>query len=140
MINLRAISASTWILAIVSAFYAYGALVHVLNMLSLSGFDWADAPAKWQALDVIYLLLDVAVCVGLVQRRRISIYAFYFAGLSQVVLYTILRQWIMDVPEPYTITPGQDDYLTVLVVFHLVTLTAVSFALFKGSKREGTGA
>ena len=130
MINIRTIPASTWILAIVSAFYAYGALVHVLNMLSLTGFDWSNAPPKWQALDVVYLLLDVAVCIGLVRRQRLSIYAFYLAGFSQVVLYTALRGWIMDVPEPYTITSEQDDYLTGLVIFHLVTLAAVSFALF----------
>ena len=135
MINIKTITASTWILAVVSAFYAYGALVHVLNMLSLTGFDWFDAPAKWQALDIVYLLLDVAVCIGLVRRRQLSIYAFYLAGFSQVILYTALRDWIMDVPEAYAITSAQDDYLTGLVVFHLITLTAVSFALFGSRQR-----
>ena len=137
MINIRNITASTWILAVVSAFYAYGALVHVLNMLSLTGFEWSDAPSKWQALDVVYLLLDVAVCVGLVRRKQLSIYAFYLAGFSQVVLYTALRDWIMDVPEAYAITSAQDDYLTGLVVFHLITLTAVTFALSGKFKRPG---
>ena len=135
MIDIKTITASTWILAVVSAFYAYGALVHVLNMLSLTGFDWFDAPAKWQALDIVYLLLDVAVCIGLVRRRQLSIYAFYLAGFSQVILYTALRAWIMDVPEAYAITSAQDDYLTGLVVFHLITLTAVSFALFGSRQR-----
>ena len=45
------------VLWIVSAFYAYGALVHVLNIAGRSGFDWSRAPVKWQVLDVIYLVL-----------------------------------------------------------------------------------
>ena len=32
---------------IVAAFYAYGALVHVLNMAGMTGFDWLEAPLKW---------------------------------------------------------------------------------------------
>lgn len=118
-----------WILAIVSAFYAYGALVHVLNILNLSGFDWSSAPPKWQVLDAVYLLLDVTVCIGLFKRLPISIVAFYTAGLSQVALYTLLRSWIMDVPEPFTITPDQDSYLTLLVIFHVASLILVTYAL-----------
>jgi hypothetical protein len=36
--------AARLIILIVAAFYAYGALVHVLNMGSLTGFDWGQAP------------------------------------------------------------------------------------------------
>ncbi len=117
------------VLWVVTLFYAYGALVHFLNMLGLSGFDWLTAPLKWQLLDVFYLVIDVTVCTGLTRRRGYAIYAFYIAASSQIVLYTALRAWIMDVPEAFAVTPSQEGYLTILVAFHLVTLTAVTFAL-----------
>ena len=125
----RRLIINNWILGVVAVFYAYGALVHVLNMAGLSGFDWLSAPFKWQVLDVVYLLLDVAVCAGLWRRSRISIYAFYFAALSQILLYTLLRGWIMDVPEAFAIAPDQDSYLTLLVVFHVITLALVTYSL-----------
>ncbi len=126
---MRKLTPPTIVLWIVTLFYAYGALVHVLNMLSLSGFDWLTAPLKWQLLDVIYLVIDVTVCVGLTRRHGYAILSFYVAAASQIVLYTALRDWIMDVPEAFAVTPSQESYLTVLVIFHLVTLTAVTFAL-----------
>ena len=39
----------------IAACYAYGAAVHVTNMVGLSGFDWLEAPLKWQVLDVACL-------------------------------------------------------------------------------------
>ena len=65
------------VLCTVTLFYAYGAAVHVLNMASLTGFDWPNAPRKWQALDVVYLLLDIAVVIGLARRWIVSLVAFY---------------------------------------------------------------
>lgn len=34
------------ILWTIAAFYGYGALVRVLNIASLTGFDWGQAPLK----------------------------------------------------------------------------------------------
>ena len=114
----------------VAAFYAYGALVHVLNMSGLSGFDWAAAPLKWQVLDVVYLVLDVIVVVGLVMGWRAGIVAFFAAAASQIVLYTVFRDWIVDVPEAFARTPEEIAYLDGLVIFHLVTLIIVTLALW----------
>lgn len=58
---------------IVAAFYAYGALVHILNIASLTGFAWSKAPLNWQVLDVVYLVLDVVVVVGLVRGWWIGV-------------------------------------------------------------------
>jgi hypothetical protein len=65
---------------IVAAFYAYGALVHILNIASLTGFSWPEAPSKWQVLDIGYLLVDMVVVVGLVRRSWIGIAAFLHTG------------------------------------------------------------
>ena len=114
---------------VVALFYGYGALVHVLNMLGLSGFDWFSAPFKWQALDVIYLALDLVVLLGFFLGARSSIVAFYVAALSQIALYTVFRGWILDVPAEFAVSAEQQSYLSLLVAFHAVTIVLVSIAL-----------
>ncbi len=86
------------LLWIVAFFYLYGASVHVLNMLSLSGFDWLTAPLKWRVLDVAYLILDLLVVVGFFAGWKIGFVAFYLAATSQILLYTVFRSWIIVVP------------------------------------------
>ena len=114
----------------VAAFYLYGAAVHVLNMLSLTGFDWGTAPAKWQALDVVYLALDLLVVIFLPPRRTVGILAFYATAISQVVLYTVLRPWILDVPPEFRRPATEIAYLDGLILFHLVSVVLVSAALW----------
>ena len=121
--------AASIIIWVVALFYAYGALVHVMNMLSLTGFDWQSAPSKWQALDIIYLILDVVVVAGFLLSWKAGYAAFYVAALSQILLYTVFRSWIMDVPAEFAVSEEQQSYLTGLVIFHVLTLILVSFAL-----------
>ncbi len=121
--------AASIIIWIVALFYAYGAVVHVMNMFSLSGFDWQSAPVKWQALDIVYLVLDVVVVVGFILSWKAGYAAFYVAAISQIILYTVFRNWITDVPPGFAVTDEQRSYLTGLVVFHCVTVVLVSAAL-----------
>lgn len=118
---------------LVVLFYAYGATVHILNMLSLTGFDWLVAPLRWQILDVVYLILDATVVVGLFLSWKIGYAAFYLAAVSQILLYTIFRNWIIDVPSEFAVTfavtEDQRSYLTMLVIFHCVTLAVMTAAL-----------
>ncbi len=117
------------VLWLVTGFYAYGALVHLLNIAGLTGFHWPDAPLKWQLLDILYLTLDVIVVAGLARCWRPSIIAFAVAAVSQVLLYTLLRGWILDVPASTAVPEGMHVYLNGLVVFHGFTLVAVWLAL-----------
>ena len=110
----------------VALFYLYGAVVHALNMLSLSRFDWRSAPTKWQVLDVSYLLVDLMVVVGLFLSWKAEFVAFYTAAITQFILYTLLRDWILDVPVEFAVTDQQRGYLTALVIFHFVTLVLVN--------------
>ncbi len=121
--------AASIVIWIVALFYAYGAIVHVMNMLSLTGFDWRSAPVKWQALDVVYLVIDVVVVAGLLLSWKVGYVAFDLAALSQIVLYTALRSWIIDVPAEFAVSDEQQSYLTGLVVFHCVTIVLVTLAL-----------
>ena len=113
----------------VALFYTYGAFVHVMNMLSLTGFEWSRAPVKWQILDIVYLILDLVVAIGFIVSWRVSYIAFYIASVSQIVLYTLFRSWVIDVPKEFAVSPEQESYLTVLVVFHIVTIILVTAAL-----------
>ena len=56
--------------------------------------------------------------------------AFYPAAISQIVLYTLFRDWITDVPPEFAVTEQQRGYLTTLVIFHGATLALVTLALW----------
>ena len=118
------------ILWLIAAFYAYGAAVHLMNMAGMSGFDWRRAPLKWQVLDVVYLILDVIVAAGLVLGWRAGYVAFFLAATSQILLYTVFRGWITDVPEAFARSPEELRYLSGLVLFHVVTLALMGVAVW----------
>ncbi|MBO6758704.1 MAG: hypothetical protein JJ902_20395 [Roseibium sp.] len=125
---------------VIGAFYAYGALVHILNMAGMAGFDWPDAPLKWQVLDVVYLLLDIVVVAGLLRGVAAGYAAFFVAAVSQILLYTLGRDWIVDVPEAFARTPDERAYLNTLVAFHIVTMCALGLALWLKWKRSSKAA
>ena len=127
------------IIWIIAAFYAYGALIHVLNMFGLSGFSWLDAPFKWQVLDVVYLVLDVAVVIGLLAGLRVGAVALFVAALSQILLYSVFRDWILDVPAEFARSPDEVAYLDVLIIFHVVTLSFFLLAMWLGKRVSGKG-
>ncbi|MCU7843129.1 MAG: hypothetical protein KZQ93_04740 [Candidatus Thiodiazotropha sp. (ex Monitilora ramsayi)] len=118
------------VLWIVALFYAYGALVHIMNMFSLTGINWTEAPLKWQALDIFYLIMDLIVAVGFILAWKVSYIVFYIAATSQIVLYTVFRDWIIEVPKQFEVSTEQISYLDTLVMFHVVTLICVSIVLW----------
>ncbi|MEM7223747.1 MAG: hypothetical protein AAF495_12250 [Pseudomonadota bacterium] len=114
------------LLLVIAGFYAYGATVHVLKMASMTGFQWTQAPLKWQLLDIVYLALDLIAVVGLVLDRRFGWIAVLIAALSQLLLYTLLRDWVLDVPAAFRPTAEQVAYLDGLVAFHGITLAVLA--------------
>lgn len=115
---------------VIIAAYFYGASVHVANIAGMTGFDWSQAPWKWQALDIFYLALDVMVVVGLLYFPRFGLCCFAVAAISQIILYTAFRSWVVDVPAEIAPSPDKLRYLTQLVIFHLATLAAVAGSYF----------
>jgi hypothetical protein len=97
-------------------------------MAGFSGYSWADAPTKWQVLDLLYLSMDFIVCVGLFRGWRMAVPTFFAANLSQIVLYTLAASWIMDVPAEF-LPSGHEMSLGSLVGFHLITLVLMCAAL-----------
>ena len=122
--------AATVVIWIIALFYLYGAAVHVFNILGLSGFDWRAAPLKWQVLDIVYLVIDLLVVIGLILSWKVGFVAFYVAAISQIALYTVYRDWIIDVPAEFSVSEEQRGYLTTLVIFHCVTIVLVTLALW----------
>jgi hypothetical protein len=100
-----------------------------MNMAGFSGFDWRTAPLKWQVLDIAYLGLNLVVVTGFVLERRFGFIAFYAAAAGQILLYTLLRAWILDVPEAFARSPEEIANLDLLVGFHIVTLVLVMAVL-----------
>ncbi len=92
------------------------------------------APLKWQILDIIYLILDVIFLVGFIREWRPAYAAFFLAALSQIVLYTVLRDWILDVPEAFARSPADHVYFDWLVGFHVATVILV-LAILWGRRR-----
>ena len=120
---------ATGILWVIALFYGYGALVHVANILGLSGFDWSSAPRKWQLLDVVYLVLDLIVVIGFFAKWKPSYVVFYLTATSQIVLYNVLRAWLLDVPADFAVDPEGESDLNDLIAFHAVALVLVTVAL-----------
>lgn len=128
------VAITKWVRLPIAAFYAYGAFVHIANMMGWTGMDWPNAPLKWQVLDVAYLVIDCLVVWGMIFRPSIGFVAFLIAAMSQIVLYTVFRQWILDVPAEFAPTPDEASYLTTLVTFHLATLLIMGAALLWGNR------
>ncbi len=124
----------------IAAAYTYGAYVHVANIAGATGFDWLSAPLKWQVLDIVYLALDLAVVAGVVLAERFWLLAFGIAAVTQIVLYTALRSWVLDVPSIFAVPPENVSYLDGLVAFHIASLAIVSVLLFLERRAKGLAA
>lgn len=109
--------------------YGYGAVVHIFNIAGLGGFDWGSAPLKWQVLDVTYLVLNIVVLVGFLRDWQPAYWAFFIAALSQIMLYTLFRDWILDVPTVLQRNPQDQTYLDFLVGFHVATVMLVGIIM-----------
>ena len=105
----------------------YGALVHVGNMLGMTGTPWPETPMLWRVMDVVLLVFNVVVAIGLWTRVSWSV-AAYVAGVLvlQVVPYTVFRTHFIRAPADAATLNG-------LLGTHAVLL-AVLLALVIGRK------
>ena len=124
------------ILWAIAAFYAYSAYGHIASIAGMHGYTWAEAPLKWQLFDIIYLALDIIVIVGFLLRWRIGVIAFFAVALSQILLYTVLRPWIIDVPVKFAPTPEHLSYLTLMAGLQAGAVVLVLIALRMGALKR----
>ena len=85
------------ILAVVLVF---GGTVHVGNMLGMNGIPWNESQLHLRVMDVVLLVFNVVVGLGLWLRRPWAVVAFA-AGIVafQIIPYTLFRQYFMQRPE-----------------------------------------
>ena len=131
--------ATRYFLWIMAAFYAAGALVHANNLLGAIGAPTPSSPLKWQVLDVLYLCLDLAVVYGAVRSRPWTLACLGAAAILQSLLYTVLRRWLLDVPEAVVPAAPAVAHLDGLVAFHALTLVAIAVLLAWGSAARRRG-
>lgn len=122
---------------LIALVYALGAMAHGFNMAGASGYDWSAAPLKWRVLDVVYLILDVGVAAGLIARKRWAVWLWVLTAMSQIVLYTAFRPWVLDVPPAFAASEGEVLFLKGLVAFHAASLLVFA-ALFVWRQRKSS--
>ena len=87
-------------LRVLAVILVYGALVHVGNILGLTGVPWQDTPSLWRTMDLVLLLFNVVVGVGLWQRQPWAVVALVGGVIVlQVVSYTVFRNQFVRGPE-----------------------------------------
>ena len=85
----------------------YGGSVHVGNMLGFSGTPWQQTPLIWRVMDVVLLVFNIVVAVGLWRRAPWSVVAYVSGILAlQVVPYTLFRKEFVRSPADATALNG----------------------------------
>lgn len=112
---------------IVAALFAYGGIVHVANILSLSGYAWSESPPAWQIFDIVFLALDVAVVAGVLARSGVAVIAFIAAAVLQVLVYQFF-------PEAFAASPEQFEIVNRLMIFALALLVIFAVLVVLGGR------
>ena len=76
-------------LRILAIIIAYGASVHIANMMGFGEMSWAEMPLTWRVGDLVYGLLDTVTAIGLWQKTVWGIFCFLSAIASQFLIYTL---------------------------------------------------
>ena len=94
---LKQIAEYSWMgiyLRILALAIAYGALVHLTNILGFGEMPWSEMPITWRVGDVVYGLVDTITVIGLWQRTAWGVICFLSAIASQFLIYTIFIDYL----------------------------------------------
>ena len=85
----------------------YGATVHIGNILGIGGTNWLDTPLLWRIMDLMLLVFDLVVAIGLWRGYALSVW-FLFAGIGllQILPYTLWRSYFILQPEDAEVING----------------------------------
>ena len=112
-------------LRILAFVLAVGALVHVGNILGLTGVPWRETPPLWRLMDVVLLAFNVVVAVGLWQRHSWAVVALVGGVLAlQVMPYTLFRNQFVQRAEDAATLNGLLGTWAVLLAVLLVLVAA----------------
>ncbi|MEM6451777.1 MAG: hypothetical protein AAF703_15835 [Cyanobacteria bacterium P01_D01_bin.105] len=110
---------------LVAIFLAYGATVHIGNIVGLSEIPWLATPLLWRCMDIALLIFDVIAAVSLWRGLSWSVW-FVFGGiiLLQFVPYTLLRSHFILKPEDAQILNGLLGTEAILLALFLILILA----------------
>ncbi|GAB4529835.1 MAG: hypothetical protein Tsb0014_12060 [Pleurocapsa sp.] len=90
--TLRQVTENPWMgiyLRILAVIIAYGASVHVANLMGFGEMPWQQMPLTWRVGDIVYGILDLVTAIGLWQKTSWGIICFFSAISSQFLIYTV---------------------------------------------------
>ena len=119
--NFRQVTENSWMgiyLRILAIIIAYGALVHLTNLIGLGEMLWSEMPLTWRVGDIAYGLLDTVTAIGLWQRTAWGIICFLTAIASQFLIYTVFIDYFVFTDEQrQTISGLLGTEIILLLVF-----------------------
>lgn len=127
--NLRQTTENSWMaiyLRILAVIFAYGASVHVANLMGWGEMPWSEMPITWRVGDIVYGLLDIVTAIGLWQRTAWGVLCFLGAIASQFLIYTVFIDY-------FAFTSEQRQTIYGLLGTELILLL-VFFVLFFSKK------
>ncbi len=93
-----------WLIALV---LANGAIVHLLNILGKGKQPWNEFPMLWRVMDVVLLVFNIVVIVGLTMRLPWSIVVLFIGIIVlQIIPYTVFRSHFVTQPEDHATLNG----------------------------------
>ncbi len=98
---------------------AFGASVHVANILGYGERPWAQMPAIWRVMDVVLLIFNLVVGIGLWLKTPWAVIAFVAGVVAlQLVPYTLFRSHFIETPEHASTLNG-------MVIFWIIVLAVL---------------
>ena len=97
-------SAFGWLIALI---LVNGAIVHILNILGKGKQPWKEFPMLWRVMDVVLLLFNIVVIVGLTLRLPWSVFVLFIGMVClQIIPYTAFRSRFVTQPEDHATLDG----------------------------------
>ncbi|MBE9046531.1 hypothetical protein IQ255_19310 [Pleurocapsales cyanobacterium LEGE 10410] len=111
-------------LKILAMMIAYGALVHLSNLLGFGEMPWQEMPLTWKVGDIVYGILDTLTAMGLWQKTVWGIFGFLGAIASQLIIYTVFIDYFAFTSEQHQTIYGLiGTELILLLIFFVLFVT-----------------
>ena len=107
---------------VIAIAYTIGGVTHIANLIGHGPPTPASKRIVFRSLDVVYVLLDATVVVGMVMGTAWGYATFFAAAGSQLVLY-------VGFPGYFASTDVERSQLRGLVRFHIATAAAMTALL-----------
>jgi hypothetical protein len=120
----------------VVALFAYDAYGHIASIAGMHGYSWLEAPVKWRLMDVFFLTLDIIAITGLILRWSIGLVAGFVSATCQLLLFTVFRSWVVDVPVNFAEANDRSAYLDLMVGLYLAAIASMLFVFRAGGLKR----